>query len=293
VRIALLGAGGRLGAVLRTELAAAGYEVMALRRADLDVCSRDEVNATIARLQPDVIVNCTAYNAVDRAESDAAGAFALNACAPALLAEAGKRVGALLVHYSTDFVFDGTALQPYTEEAATNPLSVYGASKLAGENEIRKLQSHYILRVSSLFGGTGVHGHRATIDAISNKLLTGGGVRVFVDRTVSPSYVPDVVRATRFLLENEAPFGTYHCVSSGMTTWYGLAVYIADRLGLPATIVPVSVANVALTARRPQFCGMSNEKLLTLGMDAADWRVAVSHHLATQGLQSVAFDYAS
>jgi dTDP-4-dehydrorhamnose reductase len=293
MHIAVIGAGGRLGAVLRPALAAAGHAVTPLHRADVDACSRHDVSAVIARLRPDAVVNCAAYNAVDRAETEQAAAFAVNASAPAHIAEAAERVGALVVHYSTDFVFDGATVQPYTEDVPPNPLGVYGASKLAGEYEVRKMTKHFILRVSSLFGGHGVNGHSATIDVIAKRLLAGGPVDAFVDRTVSPSYVPDVVRTTVFLLENSAPFGTYHCVTSGVTTWYGLAVHMADHLRVQAAITPVSAANVTTRARRPQFCAMSNAKLLALGADAPDWRSAVARHLVTRQAEGVQFECGS
>ena len=147
--------------------------------------------------------------------------------------QSGCICGTLLVHYGTDFVFDGTASAPYVEDDPVNPLSVYGASKLAGEAEVRSVcPHHYILRVESLFGGAGVGGHRATIDYIADTLVAGSTVRAFVDRTVSPSYVPDVARATRELIARSGPHGTYHCVSTGMTTWYDIAQHIAVELGV-------------------------------------------------------------
>src|SRR5918994_5828938 len=162
-RIVVVGARGRLGSPLSADLAAAGYHVTRLFRSDLDVTEPVQVAAAVEGLRPDVIVNCTAYNAVDAAEAHPETAFAVNAAAPATMAEAARRVNAVLVHYGSDFVFDGCAASPYAEDAATNPLSVYGASKLAGEEAVRSLPEHYILRVESLFGGRDAAGHKTTV----------------------------------------------------------------------------------------------------------------------------------
>ena len=161
-RIALTGASGRLAGVLRVELVSAGYDVVTFERGELDITRAEQVTAVIDRLRPEIIINCAAYNAVDAAEANRAAAFALNAHGPALLAAASEAAGAVFVHFSSDFVFDGEAGEAYSEVDPTNPLNVYGASKLAGEAAARCASRHYILRVSSLFGGAGRNGHRAT-----------------------------------------------------------------------------------------------------------------------------------
>jgi dTDP-4-dehydrorhamnose reductase len=281
MRIVVTGAGGRLGGVVTAELTAAGHHVTALDRTDLDITSPDGVTHAIGRLGPDAIVNCSAYNDVDGAEANQAAAFAINARGPALLADVAAATGALLVHYSTDFVFDGTAREPYDEDAATNPVNVYGASKLAGEEAVRGRCRHFILRVESLFGGTGVRGHQSTIDWIAGKLLSGATVRAVVDRTVSPSYVFDVASATRALLEHDAPLGTYHCVNSGFTSWYELAAEVVRGMGLSGRIEPVRSADLKTVAPRPQFCALSNAKLQSAGAAMPGWQDAVQRHLAT------------
>ena len=280
MRIVITGAAGRLGAAIQREFAAAGHDVLALGRGDLDVTAEEQVATVLKGLRPDAIVNCSAYNAVDAAEADPASAFALNAHGPANLARAARENDALLMHFSTDFVFDGRSMEPYREDAVTNPLSVYGTSKLAGENEVRSLDRHYILRLESLFGGTGVKGHRATIDQITENILEGSTVRVVKDRTVTPSHVPDVIRASRLLLEKAAPFGTYHCVNSGSATWYEVALEISRQLWRPADIVAVFASDLRTPARRPRFCALSNQKLLSLGIEMPSWRRGIEEHLA-------------
>lgn len=282
MRIVISGAAGRLGAALHLELASAGHDVFPLGRADMDVTDASQVGSVLAGLRPEAIINCSAYNAVDAAEADPASAFALNAQGPANLARAARGSGALLMHFSTDFVFDGRAREPYSEDAVTNPLSVYGTSKLQGEDEVRSIDRHYILRLESLFGGTGVRGHRATIDQIADSILKGSAVRVVRDRTVSPSHVPDVARVSRALLEQAAPFGTYHCVNSGYATWHEVAVELSRQLWRPADIVSTFASELRTPARRPRFCALSNGKLRSLGMDMPTWQTALRHHLATR-----------
>ena len=279
MRIIVTGAGGRLGGAVWAELASAGHTVTALGRADLDITSAEHMRTAIARLCPEVIVNCSAYNDVDGAETNQAAAFAINAHGPSLLADTAEAAGALLVHYGSDFVFDGTAQEPYAEDAAPNPLNVYGASKLAGESAVRRVRGHYILRVESLFGGSCGVGRRATVDWIAAKLLAGAVVHAVVDRTVSPSYVFDVARATRTLLEYHAPFGTYHCVNSGFSTWYELAVEIACALGIAGRIEPVTAADLKTMATRPRFCALSNLKLYAVGVAMPSWQSAIRRHL--------------
>jgi dTDP-4-dehydrorhamnose reductase len=282
MRILVTGAAGRLGTALVLELASAGHDVMPLGRCALDIRRPEAVDEVVGRLRPDVIANCASFNAVDAAEIDPPAAFAINAHGPANLARAARAVGALLVHYSTDYVFDGRASEPYDEDAPTNPLSVYGASKLAGEHEAAAAPRHYVLRLESLFGGSSGTGQRATIDRMLDSILAGAPVRAAVDRTVSPSYVPDVVRATRRLIELQAPQGTYHCVASGVTTWYDVATTIGRGLGMPGCIAPVTSAELQMPASRPQYCALSNRKIRLLGIRMPGWPLALRRHIAAR-----------
>jgi dTDP-4-dehydrorhamnose reductase len=138
------------------------------------------------------------------------------------------------------------------------------------------------LRLASLFGGVGVGAHQATIDRIADNLITGLPVRAFVDRTVSPSYAVDVARATRALIEKNAMYGTYHCVSAGFATWHDLATEVAVRLGTSVDVLPSVSSDSGTGARRPRFCALSNRRLLALGIDMPTWQSAVERHLAAR-----------
>ena len=275
-RYLVTGAAGQLGSTFVRDLAARGADCVALTRAELDLTVDADVHEAIAAAKPDVILNCAAYNAVDRAEDDASAALAVNALAVRALGRAAAACGATLVHYSTDFVFDGLGSAPYRETDPANPRSVYGQSKLIGEWLAMDAPTAYVLRVESLFGGPQT---RSSVDKIVDALRAGRDARVFVDRVVSPSYVEDVVTATLTLVDRRAPSGLYHCVNSGSTTWYELAGEIARVLKIEPRLVPVKVADVPMRAARPQYCALSNDKLAAAGAAMPSWQDAVARYV--------------
>ena len=288
--VLVTGAAGQLGATIGTRFASE-HRVVALDRSVLDITESDRVVDTIREVAPTVIVNCAAYNDVDGAEDDAVGALAVNTFGVRALARAAHEVDATLVHYSTDFVFDGTATTPYTEDDRPNPQSVYAMSKLLGEWFAQDARA-YVLRLESLFGGAalatppGAHGRRGgSLDRIADAILEGREVRAFSDRTVSPSYVDDVANATAALLAAEPPVGIYHCVGSGMASWVEVATKLAQRLGQPARIVPIRMDDRPLKAKRPRFCALSNAKLAGAGIQMPTWQDALSRYAAARRAQ--------
>ncbi len=272
----MLGAGGQLGAAMVQAFASEAH-VVGLTHAELDVTDQAAVRDTVRSVAPSLVVNCAAYTKVDEAEREAVTALATNALAVRTLAREAAEIGATLVHYSTDFVFDGTGDRPYREEDDPNPRSVYATSKLLGEWFAADAPRHYVLRVESLFGGPR---RKSSVDKIVDGLMAGEAVRVFVDRTVSPSYVDDVVAATRALVARGAEPGLYHCVNSGACTWYELATEAARLLGVPATLEAVRVADAALPAARPRYCALSNAKLAAAGIAMPTWQDALARHIA-------------
>jgi dTDP-4-dehydrorhamnose reductase len=276
--VLVTGAAGQLGSTFVRRLNDRGVRVVAVDREEADLTEHRRVCELVAATGPDVIVNCAAYNDVDGAEDHAEEAFAVNAFVVRSLARAASEAGAVLVHYGTDFVFDGTASAPYSETDRPAPQSVYAQSKLVGEWFAAGVARHYVLRVESLFGGAAA---RSSIDRIIDALRGGRPARVFADRVVSPSYVEDVAAATEALLDQAAPFGLYHCVNSGHATWLDVGREIARVLGaVEGLLQPVSVASVPLRARRPAFAALSNEKLRRLGIDMPSWQDAIGRHVA-------------
>jgi len=277
----VVGAAGQLGSAMTARLAGAdGAErcrVIPLTRRDVDLRDSRGLDRFVRQAAPDVIINCAAYVNVDGAEDDPMAALDVNAIAVRTLAGAASALGARLVHFSTDFVFDGLASHPYEETDPPSPQSVYGTSKLLGEFFARHLPTDaYVLRVESLFGGPK---GASSIDKIIQAIDRGAEARVFVDRVVTPSYIEDVVTATLRLLDLRAPAGVYHCVNSGETTWYELGKAIAAHMGVDARLVPVNVADVVLRARRPKYCALSNQKLAQAGILMPSWQDALERYL--------------
>jgi dTDP-4-dehydrorhamnose reductase len=275
-RIVVAGAAGQLGTAIVRGSGAYGV-VVPLTRQDVDLADGTAVQARISAERPDVVINCAAFNDVDGAEDRAVEAIRINAGAVRAMARACRDAGALLVHYGTDFVFDGAASRPYTEDDTPSPQSVYGSSKLLGDWFAADAPRHYVLRVESLFGGAK---RRSSIDRIVDALEEGEPARVFVDRTVSPSFVQDVAAAMWTLIETAAPYGLYHCVNTGHATWHALGEEIVRLRGGKGTLAPVRVADVAMRARRPQYAALSNEKLARAGVLMPTWQDALRRYLA-------------
>lgn len=275
--VLITGADGQLGQALVARLSTVA-RVRAFARADLDVTSHEAVARAFADVQPEVVLNGAAFTDVDGAQQQAVTALAVNGLAAGILARAAAAHAATFVHYSTDFVFAGREPREWTEEDEPDPQSVYGQSKLMGEWLARDCPRHYVLRVESLFGGPR---RRSTIDRIVDGLKAGREVRLFHDRTVSPSFVDDVVEASWALVNGSAPAGVYHCVNTGTATWLAVGREIASQLGMAdAPLVSVSVADVTMAAARPQYAALSNRKLAAAGVTMPAWEDALRRYLA-------------
>lgn len=278
MRIAITGAGGQLGAALVEELGPS-HDLVAFARSDLDVTDDVAVAGAMEAARPDVIINCAAYNDVDAAEDHPIQALNTNAFAVRALARAADALGATLVHYGTDFVFDGTASAPYVETDPSNPRSVYASSKLLGEWLALDAPRAYVLRVESLFGrAASGPPAKGSVAGIRKALQAGAEARVFEDRTVSPTYVPDAARATRQIVEQRIEPGLYHCVNTGHCTWLEFARELARQLDVAARLVPVRLADFPMRAPRPPYCALSNLKLAAAGVAMPTWQDAVARY---------------
>jgi dTDP-4-dehydrorhamnose reductase len=279
MKVLVTGAAGQLGQAMVQHFAT-GHQVTAWTRDTIDLTRHREIREKVLRLAPAAIINCSGYNQVDQAEDQQQAAFEVNAFAVGTLARAAADLEAVLMHYSTDFVFAGTATTPYTELDRPEPQGAYAQSKLVGEWLAADAPRHYVLRVESLFGGPRT---RSSTDRIADAVLAGEPAPVFVDRVVSPSFVADVVAASAHLLRTQPEFGVYHCVNSGFATWYDVGREIARLLGKPESLLkPISVRDVTFRASRPQFAALSNAKLADAGYPMPVWEDAMARYLASR-----------
>ena len=276
MNVVVTGAAGQLGDATVRAWSDAGHTVAALTRSDLDITSPPAVRSVIGAIRPDLIINCAADNRVDAAQSAPLPPLAVNAWAVGTLAHTAADLGATLVHYSTDFVFDGETDRPYTESDAPNPRSVYGMTKLLGEMLATDSPRHYVLRVESLFGGaTG----GSSIDRLWSLMESGQQAKAFSDRVVSPSLVEDVVGATRALVEQDAAAGLYHCVNTGYASWFDVIDELRQLGGFPRSVLAAGrAADATFPAPRPMFAALSNGKLHDTGIAMPSWQDAIARY---------------
>ena len=280
--ILLTGAAGQLGFELARLLTAHG-EVEALDRAALDLADAHAVSAAVRRVRPQIIVNAAGYTAVDRAESEPALADAINARAPAVLADEAKRLDALLIHYSTDYVFDGNSREPYREEDQTKPLNVYGSSKLAGERAITAAgAAHLILRTSWIYG---LHGQNFLL-TMRRLAATRDELRVVADQFGVPNWSRVLAEATASLVSRgpatlAKKTGIYHLSGRGRASWFDFARAIFDDADRPR-VVPITTAEYPTPARRPASAVLATDKFeAAFGFALPDWHEMLAACKAT------------
>ncbi len=271
--ILLTGAGGQVGFELIRSLANHG-EVIALDRAALDLADADAIVATVRQARPGLIVNAGAYTAVDLAETERDAAFAVNARAPGILAEEAKRQGAVLIHYSTDYVFDGLRTTPYEEDAPTRPLNVYGASKFEGERAIEQSGARaLVFRTGWVYGARG----RNFLLTVLRLAQERDEIRIVADQSGTPNWCRTLSDATATAVARGLPWlaercGLYHMASAGATTWHGFAQAIVGDAPRPR-VVPIATSEYPTAARRPAYGVLSSRKFeTTFGYRMPDWR---------------------
>ncbi len=283
MKILVTGRTGQLGCELAHRLAQLGT-VSALDRAGLDLGRPDSIRAAVSELRPDVIVNAAAYTAVDQAENEPEIAAAINVRGPQILAEAARRGGALLVHYSTDYVFDGGKSAPYVEDDTPNPLGAYGRTKLEGERAIAAAGCrHLIFRTSWVYASRG----KNFLLTIRRLAAERSELRVVDDQFGAPTSAAAIATATATILSaNSArvdiPSGVFHMTAGGRTSWHGFARLIVDQSGPPFPVVlAVPSSEYPTLARRPHNSCLSNEKLnATFGVHLEPWDMEARRILA-------------
>jgi dTDP-4-dehydrorhamnose reductase len=257
----------------------------AVGRAALDICEARSIERALSQIEPSIVINSAAYTAVDKAESEAERAFALNRDGAKMLAEAAARRGIPIIHISTDYVYDGRKSEPYVEGDATHPMSIYGSSKLEGEDAVRQANSkHIVLRTSWIFSPSG----RNFVKTMLAQAAEGKRLRVVNDQRGSPTYAPHLVAAILELARqlsarkgDAGRWGVYHAAGTGTTTWLGLAEEVFRRsaaLGGPtAEVEAISSADYPTPAARPANSQLDCTKLeRTFGLRLPTWQVGVA-----------------
>lgn len=291
MKILLTGVNGQLGHELARSLAPLG-ELVAPVRADCDLADLDQLRAVLRTVRPGLVVNAAAYTAVDRAEDEPALALRINAEAPALMAQEAKALGATLLHYSTDYVFDGSAAGAYAETDTPAPLSVYGRTKLAGEQAIAAAGiPHLILRTSWVYGLRG-----------NNFLLTmlrlakeRASLRIVADQHGAPTWSRTLADTSAQLLglalAGGAPWwtrhgGLYHLTSAGQTSWAGFAEAIFNTTGMPCEVIPITASEYGAKAPRPANSSLDCGKLMALCGPLPYWQAALHDCLSSPAVPS-------
>lgn len=273
----MTGAAGMLGRDVQEEARALGHEVLAFSRQELDVTDQPAVRRAVRECRPDCVINCAAYTNVDGAEEEAERAVAVNALGVRNLAAACREMDVVLVHFSTDYVFDGQKSTPYTIFDRPAPLNVYGRSKLMGEEYLRLIgPRHYLVRTSWLFGAGG----RNFVETILRLAREKGEISVVDDQRGCPTYTRDLARAVLDLAATGA-YGTYHVTNAGSTTWYGFAGEILRAAGVSAVVRPATSAELSRPAARPANSVLDPFPLReTLGYLLPPWTDALARYLA-------------
>ena len=283
MRIVILGAGGRLGAALVREYRKE-FDVVGLNRAQLDLAKSDKIRGRLSAAEFDFLINCAALTNVDLCEAKQAEAFAVNADAPKVLAEICSEKKAKLIHFSTDYVFDGEKREPYVEDDAAKPISVYGESKRAGEENILALQDrHLVVRVSWVFGPE----RPSFIDAMIQRAREEEKIEAVSDKWSTPTYTGDIAKMLTQFVDVDVPDGILHFANSGECTWQEYAQHALDccrAAGVPLKAKSVGASKIAdmknWAARRPVYSVLSTGKYAKLtGAIPRSWRDAVSEYI--------------
>jgi dTDP-4-dehydrorhamnose reductase len=281
-RIIIIGGTGQLGSDLCATFA--DFAPAAPDSKTVDIERPSAIGAMLARFRPTLVINTSAFHNVEHCETRADRAFAINTIAVENLATQCSAAGSAFAHISTDYVFDGLAREPYTEDAPTEPINVYGISKLAGELVIkRRTERYFIFRTSGLYGLRGTSNKGVTfIERMLSQAAAGKPLRVVDDTTFSPSFTVHVARAIRSILERGA-FGTYHVTNAGACSWYDFAETIFREAGVTADLSPVSSATFPSYARRPAYSALRHGAIERLGLpEIPAWALGVREYLGAR-----------
>lgn len=283
MKVILIGKTGQLGRELDNLLRKKGFKTFSFSHKELDILDQDKIRGVIKKIKPKYVVNASAYHQVAECEEFPEKAFNINAAYLKNLAGQCESVGSVLVHYSTDYVFDGTKNAPYFEEDIPTPLQVYGISKYAGEQiALKYCSSTIIVRTCGVFGGkTGSRAKKGNfILTILNQIKDKNSIEVSSEQIVSPTYARDLASATLMLLSKKPKSGIYHLINEGHCSWADFAQEITRLVGSKTKIIPVDRSGQSGGARRPLFSALKNTRAAKLGVILPSWQDALKRYLS-------------
>lgn len=290
-RIALIGANGQLGSdIVRvwpsSTLAQEGHELVPLTHADIEVTDAARVRSVLVGVQPLWVINTAAFHRVDDCETQTAAAFEVNALGVKNLAECSRDLDARLVHFSTDYVFDGSKREPYVESEPLSPISAYGISKAAGEHFVRYLlpEQHVIVRSSGLYGVAGASGKGGNfVETMLRLAANGEQIRVVHDQVSTPTFTLDLAQTLLELMALGGR-GTFHITNAGQCSWFEFAAEIFAASDLHPQLIAITSQEYGAPAPRPPYSVLANTALKSLGLSQPrPWQQALRHYLRLKG----------
>ncbi len=289
MKAAIIGANGQLGSDLCRVLGEQGMELVPLQHRDVDVADAAQVEQVLGDCKPDVVISTAAYHRVEECEKEMARAFAVNAIGPANLARTCSRLGALLVHFSTDYVFSGPRTEPWSETDLPAPASVYGVSKLAGECMVASnCKRYFVVRTCGLYGVAGSAGKGGNfVETMLKKAAEGGPIRVVDDQRLTPTFTGDLAEVIAKLIgpeisQRREAWGLYHITHEGECSWYEFARKIFEMEKVAADLKPITTAEFFSAVQRPAYSVLSKRKLKGLGLAMPRWEDGLARYLAAR-----------
>jgi dTDP-4-dehydrorhamnose reductase len=281
----VFGARGQIGREVVRALAASGYATVGLGHAQCDITDPDAVGAALGGIgEGDVVVNAAAWNDVVGAETRFADAMLANGCAPYFVARAAQWCGATMVHFGTDYVFDGRSGSPYVESDAVHPLNSYGRAKLCGEVLVKAVAPRvYLARVSTVFGVSDDRRRQNFVERVLAASRDGTPIRLMADGAMSPTYAADAADVVADLLRTDAPFGTYHVANTGACSWYAFAEEILRLAGRSARLERLGALEGDQRVTRPLNSALRSESLGSLGLMTQPWQDGLRRYLGATG----------
>lgn len=285
MKIVIIGSTGQLGTDL-VKILQDDNEVIGLTHNDIEVSDYKSC-LILKELKPEVIINTAAFHKTDQCEEEPLKTFSVNAIGAKNVATISKEINAITVYISSDYVFDGSKKEPYTEEDTPNPINTYGISKLAGELYTKQNPKHYIIRVASLFGVAGASGKGGNfVETMIKKALNKEVINVVDDMWMSPTYTKDAALIIKKILKANVPYGVYHATNKGYCTWFQFAQEIFKLTGLTPIIKPIRTDQLQMKAKRPRFSALESVKLPKYGIQTRRWEEALKEYLIEKGYLS-------